>query len=161
LSYGTVEAMESEHGNADGTDAAGDGERRRRRRRRKKKKTKELSDTTRQLLLLARWGIGGLTMLAIWAYGVWVGSKLGWGALIFLPAGAVGMVCIAYALAVPFVTVLVVIVAFLLQVDAGLLAGLRRAGMAFLAVGALNAVWRAMVFSLHKREVTRDEAGYK
>ncbi len=33
--------------------------------------------------------------------------------------------------------------------------------MAFAAVGALNGVWRIFVFFLTKREVTRNEAGYK
>jgi len=154
--------MESETGSSTASDDEGRGERRRRRRRRSKKKGADgLSPETRHLLLLARWGVGGLVLIAIWAYGVWVSPRLGWGAIIFLPAGAAAMVCIANALSVPFIAVLGMILAFLLQIDAGPLAGLRRAGMAFAAIGALNAVWQTMLFFLSKREVTRNEAGYK
>jgi hypothetical protein len=157
--------MEEEPRNDDGNaEIESDSERRRRRRRhrrRKKKKTEGMSDETVQLLRLARWGVGGLVMLATWAYGVYVADKLGWGALIFFPAGLAAMVCISYALAIPFVTFLIVVVAFLMKIDGGPLAGLRFAGMAFAGVGALYAVFRFFVFMIVKREVTRNEAGYK
>ena len=114
-----------------------------------------------QLLRLARWGVGGLVMLATWGYGIYVADKLGWGALIFFPAGLVGGVCIASALSIPFVTFVVVVVACLWRSDSGLWGALRYGGMAFVAVGAGYAVWRLFVFLIVKREVTRNEAGYK
>jgi hypothetical protein len=158
-----VTSMESETGSGGDTEGESKGEYRRRRRRRSKRKGDDggLSAETRHLLMLARWATGGLVMLATWAYGVYVIPKLGWGAAMFFPAGAAAMVCIASALSVPFISVLLMIVGFLLQIDAGPQAGLRRAAMAFVAVGALNAVWKTMMFFLSKREVTRNEAGYK
>ena len=154
--------MESESGSK-ASEAAeeSDSERRRRKRRRRRRKVKQASVETQRLLLLARWSVGGLAMLATWAYGVWVTNVLGWGALIFFPAGIAAMICISYALAVPFITFLAIIVAFLSRVDSGPLVGLQRAGMAFVAVGALNGVWRMFVFLMTKREVTRNEAGFK
>ncbi len=155
--------MESETGSSsDNTESESRGGYRRRRRRRSKRKGEDgLSAETRHLLKLARWTVGGIVMLATWAYGVYVIPKLGWGAAMFFPAGAVAMVCIASALSIPFVSILLMIVGFLLAIDGGPLAGLRRAGMAFVAVGGLNAVWQTMMFFLSKREVTRNEAGYK
>lgn len=139
-----------------------DSERRRRRRRtRRRKKGKEPNVELQRLWFLARWGIGGLAMLATFAYGIYVTPVLGWGALVFFPAGIVGMICISYALAVPFITALAMVLAFLSQIDSGPLVGLRRAGMAFGGVGALNAVWQIFVFYMRKREVTRNEAGFK
>jgi hypothetical protein len=138
-----------------------DSERRRRRRRRRKSKKQRMSVETAQLLRLARWGIGILVMVATWGYGLYVVDKLGWGALIFFPAGIAGMVCIAAALSIPFITFVVVVVAFLWRIDSGPMGALRYAGMAFAAVGALYTVWRLFVFLIVKREVTRNEAGYK
>jgi hypothetical protein len=138
-----------------------DSERRRRRRRRRKKKKEGMSAETAQLLRLARWGVGGLVMVATWAYGLYVIEKLGWGALIFFPAGIAAMLCIASALSIPFVAFIVAVVAFLWRIDSGPLGGLRFAGMAFAGVGALYGVWRLFVFLIVKREVTRNEAGYK
>jgi hypothetical protein len=120
-----------------------------------------MSAENAQLLRLARWGVGGLVMAATWSYGIYVAEKLGWGALIFFPAGIAGMVCIAAALAIPFVTFVAVVVAFLWRIDSGPLVGLRYAGMAFAGVGASYTVWRLFVFLIVKREVTRNEAGYK
>lgn len=156
MSCGTVTPMES-------SEEAGesDSERRRRRRRRTKKKGNGPSRETRHLLFLARWGLGGVTMFAAWAYGIWMTPTLGWGSAVFMPAGIAAMVCIAGALAVPFITFLTVILAFLSMADAGPLVGLRRAGMAFAAVGALNSAWQLFLFVLTKRRVTRNEAGYK
>ena len=54
-----------------------------------------------------------------------------------------------------------VVVACLWRSDFGLWGALRYGGMAFVAVGALYAVWRLFVFLIVKREVTRNEAGYK
>jgi hypothetical protein len=138
-----------------------DSERRRRRRRRRKNKKRGISAETARLLRLARWGTGILVMVATWAYGLYVIDKLGWGALIFFPAGAVAMVCIAAALSIPFITFVVVVVGFLWRIDSGPLGALRYSGMAFIAVGALYTVWRLFVFLIVKREVTRNEAGYK
>jgi hypothetical protein len=139
-----------------------DSERRRRRRRRRKKKNKEgMSAETAHLLRLTRWGVGGLVMVATWGYGIYVIDKLGWGASIFFPAGIAAMVCIASALSIPFVTFVAVVVVFLWRIDSGPLVGLRYAGMAFVGVGALYGVWRLFVFLIVKREVTRNEAGYK
>jgi hypothetical protein len=120
-----------------------------------------MSAETKQLLRLVRWGVGGLVMVATWAYGLYVIDKLGWGAAIFFPAGIVGLVCIAAALSIPFVTFVAVVVAFLFRIDSGPLGALRYAGMAFAAVGAFYTVWRLFVFLIVKREVTRNEAGYK
>ena len=157
--------MESEPGSS-ASDAAAeesDSERRRRRRRRRKKKGKETSAETQRLLFLARWAAGGLALLATWAYGVYVFSttSLGFGALIFFPAGIVAMIGISYALAIPFFAMLAMIVGFLSRIDSGPLIGLQRAAMAFVAIGILNGVWQIFVFFLTKREVTRNEAGYK
>jgi hypothetical protein len=138
-----------------------DSERRRRRRRRRKKKKDGMSAETAQLLRLARWGVSGLVMVATWAYGLYVIEKLGWGALIFFPAGIAAMLCIASALSIPFVAFIVAVVAFLWRIDSGPLGGLRFAGMAFAGVGALYGVWRLFVFLIVKREITRNEAGYK
>src|ERR1700750_2079863 len=96
-----------------------DSERRRRRRRRRKTKKVGMSAETAHLLRLARWGVGGLVMVATWSYGIYVTEKLSWGALIFFPAGIAGMVCIAAALAIPFVTFVAVVVAFLWRIDSG------------------------------------------
>jgi hypothetical protein len=138
-----------------------DSERRRRRRRRRKNKKRGISAETARLLRLARWGIGILVMVATWAYGVYVIGKLGWAALIFFPAGIAAMVCISAALAIPFITFVVAVVAFLWRIDAGPMGALRYSGMAFAAVGAFYTVWRLFVFLIVKREVTRNEAGYK
>src|SRR5471030_1269967 len=115
-----------------------DSERRKRRRRRRKKKKEEgLSAETAQLLLrLARWGVGGLVMLATWGYGFYVADKLGWGAVIFFPAGIAAMLCVAAALAVPIVSLIVVVVVFLLRIDSGPFVGMRDASIAFAGVGA-------------------------
>jgi hypothetical protein len=163
-----VTPMESETGNrADGAAEDGEGEsdseRRRRRRRRKRRKGKQASVETLQLLLVARWAVGFLAMLATWAYGIYVynTTPLGWGALIFFPAGIAAMVCISYALAIPFFAFIGIIVGLLSRIDSGLLIGIQRGAMAFVAVGAVHAVWRLFVFLLTKREVTRNEAGYK
>lgn len=140
-----------------------DSERRRRRRRRRKKKKKDegMTAETAQLLRLTPWGVGGLAMVATWGYGIYLIDKLGWGAAIFIPAGIAAMLCIAAALSIPFITFVAVVVAFLLRIDSGPLIGLQYAGMAFGSVGTLYAVWRLFVFLIVKREVTRDEAGYK
>ncbi len=138
-----------------------DSERRRRRRKRRKKKKEGLSRETRHLLMLARWGLGALTMVATWGYGFFMIETLGWKASIFFPAGVAALVCIVGALGVPFITFLAILLAFLSMADAGPLVGLRRAGMAFAAVGALNAAWQIFLFVLTKRQVTRNEAGYK
>jgi hypothetical protein len=138
-----------------------DSERRRRRRKRRKKKKEGLSQDTLHLLMLARWGLGALAMLTTWGYGIFMIETLGWKASIFFPAGVAALVCIVGALAVPFITFLVALLAFLSMADAGPLVGLRRAGLAFAGVGALSAAWRIFLFVLNKRQVTRNEAGYK
>jgi hypothetical protein len=139
-----------------------DSERRRRRRRRRTKKKKEgMSVETAQILRLARWGIGILVMLATWGYGVYVADRLGWGALVFFPAGLAGMACITAALSIPFISFLAAVVMFLLKIDGGPENALRYAAFAFAGVGALYTVWRLFVFLIVKREVTRNEAGYK
>ena len=155
--------MESEPGSkaSDAAAEESDSERRRRRRRRKKKKGKETSAETQRLLFLARWAVGGLSLLATWAYGFYVSPILGWGALIFFPAGIVAMIGISYALAIPFYAMLAMIVGFLSRIDSGPLIGLQRAAMAFVAIGILNGVWQIFVFVMTKREVTRNEAGFK
>jgi hypothetical protein len=137
--------------------------RRRRRRRRRRKKGKEASTETQQLLLQARWALGALTMLAAWGCGIYVYVTTGslWGALLYFPAGMAAMICVSYALAVPFIAMLAAIVGFLSRIDSGPLIGLQRAGMAFVAVGALNGILRVFVYALTKREVTRNEAGFK
>jgi hypothetical protein len=164
LSYGTVTGMKSETGrNVSDAAEESDSERRRRRRRRRKKKTEGLSKEVRKLLLLARWAMGGLAMLATWAYGIYVYSTtaLGWGSMIFFPAGIAAMVCISYALAVPFLATIGLIVGFMLKIDSGPLIALQRGAMAFVGVGGLNAIWRVIVFFLTRREITPNEAGYK
>jgi riboflavin transporter FmnP len=158
--------MEEDTGSkaSDAVEVESDSERRRRRRRRRKKKQgTETSTETQRLLFLARWAAGGLALLATWAYGMYVFSttNLGLGALIFFPAGFVAMIGISYALAIPFYAVLAMIVGFLSRIDSGPLIGLQRAAMAFVAIGILNGVWRIFVFFMTKREVTRNEAGYK
>lgn len=100
-------------------------------------------------------------MLAVWAYGIYVIDVIGWKASIFFPAGIAAMVCIVGALAIPFISFLVVLLAFLSMADAGPMVGLRRAGMGLAAVGALNAAWQTFLYVLSKRQVTRNEAGYK
>lgn len=119
------------------------------------------AETAQVLLRLARWGVGGLVMLATWAYGFYVVDRLDWAALIFFPAGIAAMLCVASALAIPIITLVVVVVAFLLRIDSGLWVGLRAASIAFVGVGALYAIWRLFVFLIVKREVTPTEAGYK
>jgi riboflavin transporter FmnP len=160
-----VTGMESEPGSSASEVAQeSDSERRRRRRRRrKKKKGTETSAETQRLFFLARWAAGALLMFATWAYGMYVYSttNLGWGALIFLPAGIVAMIGLSYALAVPFFAVLAMIVGFIYRINSGPIIALQGAVMAFVAVGILNGVWRIFVFFLTKREVTRNEAGYK
>ena len=139
-----------------------DSERRRRRRRRRTKKKKEgMSVETTQLLRLARWGIGILVMLAVWCYGFYIAEKLGWKALIAFPVGIAALFCIAAALSIPFISFIAAVVLFLLKIDTGLDNALRYAGFGFAAVGALYTVWRLFVFLIVKREVTRNEAGYK
>jgi hypothetical protein len=129
---------------------------------RKKKKEDGVSAETAQFLLrLLRWGVGALVMFATWAYGFYVAEKLGWGAAIFFPVGVAAMLCVEAALAIPIITVIVVVVAFLIQIDAGPLIGLRNASIALAGVGALYSIWRLFVFLIVKREVTRIEAGYK
>ena len=137
--------------------------RRRRRRRRRRKKGREDNAELKQLLLVARWGAGGLALLATWAYGVYVynTTTLGLGALIFFPAGFVSMIGISYAFAVPFVAVLAMIVAFLYRINNGPIIALQFSLIAFVGVGILNGVWRIFVFFMTKHEVTRNEAGYK
>jgi ABC-type multidrug transport system fused ATPase/permease subunit len=157
--------MEEDTGSkaSDAVEESDSERRRRRRRRRKKKKSEETSAETQRLLFLARWAAGALVMFAVWAYGVYVYSttSLGFGALIFLPAGIAAMICISYALAVPFFAVLAMIVGFIYRINSGPLIALQVAFMAFVAIGALNGVWQIFVFFLTKREVTRNEAGYK
>ena len=163
LSYGIIAMMESQS-DPRTADFVGesDSERRRRRRRRRKKKEEDASSVeTAQLFRLARWSTGGLVMMATWIYGFYLIDKLSWSAAIFFPAGIAAMLCVAAALSIFFTTLLVVVVAFLLRVDSGLAVGLRDAGIAFMAVGALHATWRLFVFLIVKREVTRTEAGYK
>ncbi len=122
VSYGTVTPMESEPGSS-ASDAAeeSDSERRRRRRRRRKKKGKQASVETQRLLLLARWAVGALTMFAAWGCGIYVYATIGsvWGALIYFPAGIAAMICVSYALAVPFVAMLAMIVGFLSRINSG------------------------------------------
>jgi hypothetical protein len=91
-----------------------DSERRRRRRRRRKKKKEDgvSAETAQFLLRLLRWGVGALVMFATWAYGFYVAEKLGWGAAIFFPVGVAAMLCVEAALAIPIITVIVVVVAF-------------------------------------------------
>lgn len=120
-----------------------------------------MSVETAQLLRLARWGVGVLVMLAAWGYGFYISEKLGWKALIAFPVGIVAMFCITSALSIPFISFLAAVVLFLLKIDGGLENALRYAGFAFVAVGALYAVWRLFVFLIVKREVTRNEAGFK
>ena len=156
--------MESELGSS-ASDAAeeSDSERRRKRRRRRKKKGKETSAETQRLLFLARWTVAVLVMFGAWGCGIYVyvttDSIL--KGLLFLPAGVAALICVSYALAVPFFAMLAMIVGFLSRIDSGPLMGLQRAAMAFVAIGILNGVWRIFVFVLTKREVTRNEAGYK
>jgi hypothetical protein len=152
--------MEADSESADPAGAVR-SERRRRRRRSAKKKNDDAGAELALLLRLARWAVGCIAMIAIWGYGFYVVDKLGWGAAIFFPAGIVAMLCIASALAIPFITFLAVIVAFLMRIDSGLLVGLRNAGIVFIGVGALHRIWRLFVFLIVKREVTRNEAGYK
>jgi hypothetical protein len=160
-----VTGMEEDTGSkaSDAVEETDSERRRRRRRRRKKKNGSKASVETQRLLLLARWTAGVLVMFATWAYGVYVYSTtpLGLGALIFLPVGILAMIGISYALAIPFVAMLAMIVGFLTRIDSGPLIGMQRAAMAFVAVGILNGVWRMFVFFMTKREVTRNEAGFK
>ena len=144
-------------------DGESDSERRRRRRRRRRKKKDEgISPEAAQLLLrLARWGVGGLVMLATWGYGFYVVDKVGWGATIFFPVGIAAMICVAAALAIPIVSLIVAVIAFMLRIDSGPSVGMRDASLAFAGVGALYAIFRLFVFLIVKREVTRNEAGYK
>lgn len=141
-----------------------DSERRRRRRRRRRRKKGTDGDAElKQLLMIARWAAGALTMFAIWGYGFYIASttNLGWGATIFFPVGIVGMIGISYALAVPFWAVLAMIVAFIYRINSGPINALQFALFAFVGVGILNGVWRIFVFFMTKREVTRNEAGFK
>lgn len=157
--------MEEDTGRNASEDAGeeSDSERRRRRRRRRRRKSRDNSAEVKQLLRVARWGAGVLALLATWAYGVYVynTTTLGWGALIFFPAGFVSMLGISYAFAVPFFAVLGMIVAFLYRVNSGPVIALQFSLMAFVGIGILNAVWRIFVFFMTKREVTRNEAGFK
>ena len=140
-----------------------DSERRRRRhRRRSKKKEEGISPEAVQLVLRwTRWGIGFLAMLATWTYGLYVADKLGWTALVFLPAGFAAMICVEGALAIPIFALIAVVVAFVLRIDSGPLVGLLTAGVAFTGVGGLFSIWRLFVFFVVKREVSPTEAGYK
>jgi glucose-6-phosphate-specific signal transduction histidine kinase len=126
---------------------------------RRRRKKGQLSRRTRKILLWTRWGIGGVAMLAIWGYALWIGLNVKVAAM-FLPAGVIAGICIACALSVPFITMVAMIAAGLSMVDAGILAVLHRCGEAFIAVGALAAAWQALVYFQNRRKIRRDEAGY-
>ena len=164
LSYGTVTEMESEPGSS-ASDAAEESDserRRRRRRRRKKKKGKETSAETQRLLFLARWTVGALVMLATWGTGIYTFFEKGpLYALLYFPAGIAALIGVSYGLAIPFVAVLAMIVGFIYRINSGPIMAFQFALVAFVGVGILNGVWRIFVFVLTKREVTRNEAGYK
>ena len=153
--------MEDDNAKADFAGESDSERRRRRRRKRTKKKRVGISVETAQLLRLTRWGIGVLVMLSTWGYGFYISDKLGWKALIAFPVGIAALFCIAAALSIPFVSFLAAVVLFLLKIDSGLDNALRYAGFGFAAVGALYTMWRLFVFLIVKREVTRNEAGYK
>ena len=156
--------MESEPGSG-ASDAAEESEserRRRRRRRRKKKKGKETSTEVQRLWFLARWALGVLAMLATWGAGIYILFDKGpTYALLYFPAGIAALIGISYALAVPFVAVLAMIVGFIYRINSGPVNALLFALIAFVGVGILNGVWRIFVFVMTKREVTRNEAGFK
>lgn len=123
------------------------------RRRRKGK----LSRRARRMLFRLRWGAGAAAMIAIWVYGFWRSFEVG---LAFLPAGIVAGICIASALSVPFLTTSAVVMAGLIEADAGIAAMAHRCAEAFMAVGGLAAAWQGFIYVLGKRKIRRDEAGY-
>jgi len=96
-------------------------------------------------------------MVMVWTYGVWRDDN---HLLLYLPAGIVAAICVASALAVPFITSVALMAAFLSTVDAGLIEVIRRCGEAVAAVGLLAAGWRGLVYMLDKRKIRHDEAGY-
>ena len=136
--------------------------RRRRRRRRKKKKGNEASAEMQRLFVIARWALGVLVMLVTWGTGIYTLFDKGpLYALLYFPAGIAALIGVSYALAVPFVSVLAMIVGFIYRINSGPIIALQFALVAFVGVGILNGIWRIFVFFMTKREVTRNEAGFK
>jgi hypothetical protein len=156
--------MEEDTGSkaSDAVEESDSERRRRRRRRRKKKKGSQVSVETQRLLLIARWAVGALVMLATWGTGIYTFFDKGpLYALLYFPAGIAALIGVSYALAIPFVAVLAMIVGFIYRINSGPIIAFQFALVAFVGVGILNGVWRIFVFFMTKREVTRNEAGFK
>ena len=157
--------MEEDTGSkaSDAVEEESDSERRRRRRRRrKKKKASQASVETQRLFLVARWAAGALVMFATWGTGIYTLFDKGLVySLLYFPAGIAALIGVSYALAIPFVAVLAMIVGFIYRINSGPIIALQFALIAFIGIGILNGVWRIFVFFLTKREVTRNEAGFK
>lgn len=94
-------------------------------RRKKRRKPKWL-----KWLILA---IAGMAMVGVWIYGFWQSTQIG---LIALPVGVGVFICTVGASFYPLITALAIIVGALLGVDGGVLNMLKRAAIAFAAVGA-------------------------
>jgi hypothetical protein len=159
-----VTGMEEDTGSkaSDAVEESDSERRRRRRRRRKKKKGSQVSVETQRLLLIARWAVGALVMLATWGTGIYTFFDKGpLYALLYFPAGIAALIGVSYALAIPFVAVLAMIVGFIYRINSGPIIAFQFALVAFVGVGILNGVWRIFVFFMTKREVTRNEAGFK
>ena len=77
-------------------------------------------------------------MAATWFYGAWKGGNALW---ISLPGGAFVMVCMASALTIPVVTAALVAVAFVYDIDSGLVPAIRNAAAAVIAIGLAMAGW--------------------
>jgi hypothetical protein len=110
------------------------------------------------MLFWGRWSAGAVVMLAIWAYTIWIGLDI--RTAVFLPAGVLAGVCVAFALSVPVLTSVAIVIAGLSMADAGAFALLHRCGEAFLAVGAMTAMWQGFIYVLSRRKIRREEAEY-
>ena len=83
-------------------------------------------------------GLAAAAMATTWFYGFWKGGD---ATLIWLPLGVVVFMCTLGALAVPTLTAVAAIVAFLIQIDKGPAAGIILAAKAFLAIGLVSFAW--------------------
>jgi hypothetical protein len=82
--------------------------------------------------------LAAAAMAATWVYGFSKGTDVG---LVCLPLGVLVFFCTLGALAVPLLTAVLVVVAFLTRIDQGAAPAGVLAAETFLAVGLLNLAW--------------------
>lgn len=82
--------------------------------------------------------IAVVATLCTWAYGFWRGPTSG---LIFLPLGTLVFVATIGALAMPMISIVLVIVAALTMINSGIAAAVLLALQVFLAVGLVSFGW--------------------